>query len=218
LKLQQQLKAPEQLLDRGLANNLATKGYALIDSFLSEEMTLEIREYIDRLRISEYLKKAGIGTAHLHQVDNRVRGDYIRWISRESKIDAIRHYQNQLQFLVQYLNRYCFLGIKDYEMHTTYYPVGTHYEKHIDQLQVNGKRVISFILYLNDDWQTEDGGEIRVYPLDGSDHEDLAPHNGRLVMMLSNETPHEVLTVNKPRYSVTGWMLNQFVDTTFVGA
>lgn len=60
------------------------------------------------------------------------------------------------------------------------------------------------IMYLNECWQDGDGGELCVYN-DGV-AETISPLNGRSVFFKSSELEHEVLLVNKPRMSITGWI------------
>jgi len=67
--------------------------------------------------------------------------------------------------------------------------------------------VVSMVIYLNPNWQPGDGGELRLYPSDGSVI-NIAPKAGTLALFLS-ELEHEVLPTLKPRYSITGWMLDE---------
>ena len=60
------------------------------------------------------------------------------------------------------------------------------------------------IMYLNVDWQTVDGGELCIYHKD--DTQVIAPMNGKCVFFKSDELEHEVLLINKPRMSITGWL------------
>lgn len=200
-----------------IINNLAESGRVVIDDFLGSDQTRKIFTHAQDLNREAHFTRAGVGTAHLHTVNKQVRGDSVFWIDPDSGNSAIQSYIEKMRNLIEGLNRGAFLGIKDIEMHYACYPVGAHYEKHIDQLQVNGKRVLSAVFYLNADWQPGDGGELRIYDEDGQSYEDITPQAGRLVLFLSNSVYHEVLPVNKERYSITGWMLNQYTDTTFVG-
>lgn len=197
--------------------DLAVSGYSVIDGFLGSDQTAKILEHARHLYRQDYFKRAGVGTAHLHTVNKNVRGDSVFWINQSEAHYSVNPYLDAVSQFIEELNRGAFLGIKDIEMHFARYPEGTHYEKHIDQLQVNGKRVISCVFYLNVDWQPGDGGELRIYNENDTDFVDVTPHAGRLVLFLSNNIYHEVLKVKKERYSITGWMLNQYIDTTFVG-
>ena len=45
---------------------------------------------------------------------------------------------------------------------------------------------------------------------------DVAPIAGRLVCFRADVMEHEVLTAHKTRYSLTGWMLNQYKELKFL--
>jgi SM-20-related protein len=66
--------------------------------------------------------------------------------------------------------------------------------------------MISLIIYLNKDWKNGDGGELRIYP-QGNNSSDIQPLFNRCILFRSDTLEHEVLTANKDRRSVTGWML-----------
>ncbi len=71
------------------------------------------------------------------------------------------------------------------------------------------ERVVSCILYLNQDWQPEDGGALKIYA--GNELSTLPlpmqvlPQGGRLVTFISDRFPHEVLPATRDRMSLTGW-------------
>jgi SM-20-related protein len=60
------------------------------------------------------------------------------------------------------------------------------------------------IMYLNSNWQKDDGGELCIH----HEHilQTISPENGKLVFFKSDELLHEVLTTNVPRMSITGWL------------
>jgi SM-20-related protein len=60
------------------------------------------------------------------------------------------------------------------------------------------------IMYLNEDWQASDGGELCIHHTDSLQH--IAPENGKIVFFKSSELEHEVLLSHKPRMSITGWL------------
>ena len=66
--------------------------------------------------------------------------------------------------------------------------------------------LISSVLYLNADWQADRRGELVIY--NEADTEEVArvmPEIGKLVIIMSEQLPHEVLPMLHPRASVTGW-------------
>lgn len=210
--------ALEGLFDQ-LADELSDKGYGTIDHFLSREEFLQIKEVADDHREEGNFKKAGIGTAQDFQINKQIRGDYIRWIDPQKAAAATQVYLGRMRSLLQYINRTCFLSLKDVELHYTVYPVGTTYKRHLDQFRHDDHRRLSVICYLNEDWQPQHGGQLRLY-LPGEDGKeetvDILPTGGKLACFRSDLIEHEVLPATRERYSLTGWMLDQVVDLTFL--
>jgi len=111
------------------------------------------------------------------------------------------------------------LELEDTETLFARYPIGGFYKQHSDShTQRQGgrpiaprdtERVLSFILYVNDEaWQEEDGGELRLFGLDyapWAKHVDVAPQPGTLLLFFSRDLLHEVLVTNKVRRSIVGW-------------
>lgn len=211
----------EQLLTAfdQLADMLSEKGYGVIDHFLSNEEFLQIKEVADSHKEEGNFKKAGIGTAQDFQIDKQIRGDYIRWIDPAKAAAATQVYLGRMRELMQYINRTCFLSLKDVELHYTVYPVGTVYKRHLDQFRHDDHRRLSVICYLNQDWQPEHGGQLRMYlpQADGSEEiVDILPAGGKLACFRSDLIEHEVLPASRERYSLTGWMLDQHLELTFL--
>lgn len=208
----------EPLFDQ-LADDLSEKGYGTIDHFLSREEFLQIKEVAADHREEGNFKKAGIGTAQDFQIDKQIRGDYIRWIEAEKAAAATQVYLGRMRSLLQYINRTCFLSLKDVELHYTVYPVGTVYKRHLDQFRHDDHRRLSVICYLNEGWQDEHGGQLRLYiPQEGKPEEiiDILPSGGKLACFRSDLIEHEVLPATRERYSLTGWMLDQYHSLTYL--
>lgn len=202
-----------------LADDLSEKGYGTIEHFLSDQEFLQIKEVADSHKEEGNFKKAGIGTAQDFQIDKQIRGDYIRWIDPAKAATATQLYVNRMRDLLQYINRTCFLSLKDVELHYTVYPVGTVYQRHLDQFRHDDHRRLSVICYLNKDWKPEHGGQLRLYiPQENGEEEtvDILPSGGTLACFRSDLIEHEVLPATRERYSLTGWMLDQFIDLTFL--
>ena len=100
------------------------------------------------------------------------------------------------------------MGLSGYEFHLAHYPLGGHYDTHLDQFKKRNNRTISMVMYLNTDWKAGDGGELEMFLKDGSSLV-VEPIAARCVMFKSAVVPHRVLYANKPRFSLTGWLLQQ---------
>ncbi|MHA6249508.1 2OG-Fe(II) oxygenase [Pontibacter sp. CAU 1760] len=202
-----------------IADRLSEKGYAVVDNFLEAQEVRDLLEVLSHHRDQGTFKKAGIGSSEQFQVDKSVRGDYIRWIEPQNALPPTQVFLDRMNEVMRYINRTCFLGLKDYEFHFTEYPVGTVYKRHIDQFKTNDHRKLSFICYLNEDWLPEHGGNLRLYlpQEDGAEETvDILPIAGRLACFRADMIPHEVLVATRPRYSLTGWMLDQLSELTFL--
>ncbi|RDL45708.1 2OG-Fe(II) oxygenase [Marinomonas piezotolerans] len=184
--------------------DIREKGWSVTDGFFSDELIdallLDISE-ID----NAYMKQAGVGRSSDHQVVLNRRSDYIRWIdpvtpARKSFLDAML--ELRLEF-----NRRLFMGLWDYEAHFSRYEHGAFYEKHVDAFKGKSNRVLSTVLYLNEDWSDADGGQLVLF----DEHDEskkigqFAPIKGRLAIFLSEEFPHEVLASQRTRHSIAGW-------------
>ena len=92
-------------------------------------------------------------------------------------------------------------------MHFALYPPGAFYKRHLDAFKERNARKISLILYLNQDWQVTDGGQLRMYLPE--QRLDISPLGGRLVCFRSELIEHEVLPAKRDRLSITGWLTNK---------
>ncbi len=200
----------ESIVFEQIVDDLAEKGFSVTDSFLDDreiEAILSVDEFKNKML---HFKKAGIGNSASLKINESVRGDYISWLDTKKAHLSISVYVNRLNALQVYLNKTLFLSLKDIELHLTSYPVGSYYRRHVDQFKQQDHRKISVILYLNRDWRSEQGGQLRVYSQ--SNEIDIFPVAGRLVCMRSDLIEHEVLPASRERLSVTGWMLDQLID------
>ena len=176
----------------------------IAQNFLSEPLALQLKKHLISLYTGQHLLSAGIGNDH-HAVQNKsVRKDIIYWLDRDHKNKHENDFFDLMDSFVTHLNKTCFTGITGYEFHYTLYEEGSFYKRHLDQFQNNGSRQYSMVMYLNTGWNEGDGGELRIYH---EDHlQNIAPVNGKSIFFKSSELEHEVLTTNRPRMSITGWL------------
>jgi SM-20-related protein len=191
-----------------VADGLAEGGFSVIDDFLTRQEVNQILS-IDAFKTASGFKKAGIGKAIDHQVNEAVRGDEIQWISEATAEAPLKIYLNRMKELMVHLNRTLFLSLKDIEAHITVYPPGTFYKRHLDQFRTDDHRKLSAICYLNEGWAENDGGQLRMHLASGAI--DVLPLAGRLAIFRSDEIEHEVLAGKRDRYSVTGWFVDRLL-------
>lgn len=190
-----------------IANQLAEDGFSVTDNFLTSEEVRNITG-LDVFKDGS-LRRAGIGNKN-KQLNEAIRGDSISWIDFSAAPPSLKIYLNRLGNLRLYLNEALYLSLKDMEAHFASYPSGSFYKRHLDQFKSDDHRKLSVLLYLNEDWQPEQGGELRMYL--NSTQKDFLPLGGRLICFRSDMMEHEVLPATRERLSITGWMLDQFSD------
>lgn len=166
-----------------------------------------IEDLLQHLRSldANHFQSAGIGRATAHKVDQQIRSDKIRWLD-ETMHPAVRIYLDWIEQLRLALNQQLFLGLFDYECHYAYYAPGAFYKIHRDAFRGCSSRVVSSVLYLNEQWHEQDGGELRLYDQDENTViAQVLPYGGSMILFLSERFPHEVMPVRQPRYSIAGW-------------
>ncbi len=193
----------EPLID-AVSQALADHGWWLGEAAVDSELVNALRADLLALRANDELERAGIGRDLDFQLAERVRGDRIHWLSRASTVQT--RLLEQMETLRLTLNENLFLGLFEFEAHYAHYPPGSFYRRHVDSFKGAANRIVSAVIYLNEDWQAGDGGELVLYA--GSSNEILAriaPRAGSMVLFLSEELPHEVLPARRDRYSIAGW-------------
>ena len=149
------------------------------------------------------LRPARIGRGANERYADDIRGDSIAWL--EAPVDDAEHeLVRRFEALRVELNQELMAGLVDFEGHFARYPAGARYTRHIDRLAGSDVRVLSAVLYLNEEWKDEDGGQLRLHLRDGGSR-DVAPLGGRLVVFRSEQFEHEVLPSRRERTSFTGW-------------
>jgi SM-20-related protein len=196
-----------------IAAGLLRVGWAVIDDAVSPAIVDSLRADLVTLD-DEAFAQAGVGRGDDWQRTDEVRQDRVHWLDPES--DASQWYFRWVDSLRFGLNRSLLLGLFDYECHLAWYPPGAFYLAHVDAFRGDDNRKVSTVLYLNNDWQPADGGELVLYePVAAeADFDPTAPRtvkrianptSGTLVCFLSEEIPHEVLDAVTDRFSIAGW-------------
>jgi len=186
-----------------LIDQLAARGFAIADDFVDPGLLADLRARCVELREAGALRPARIGAGQQQKLVPEVRGDFIAWLSQPER-DAEQLLLGKLEELRAALNRALMTGLEDFQGHFAMYPAGAAYARHFDRLVGTDVRAISAALYLNDNWQPEDGGQLRIYT-GGGKSEDVLPLGGRLVAFQSDRFEHEVLPARRERLSFTGW-------------
>ncbi|MEO6722711.1 MAG: 2OG-Fe(II) oxygenase [Ferruginibacter sp.] len=187
-----------------LINSFVDKKIGIAENFLSESLAFHLKENLNNHYSENRLRSAGTGNDTVVAHNKLVRSDIIYWLDRKHNNPHEMMFFDLMDSFVSYLNGTCYTGITGYEFHYTLYEPGSFYKKHLDQFRNNDSRQYSMIMYLNEDWQEGDGGELCIHNSDGM--QNISPVNGKSVFFKSSELEHEVLITNKPRMSITGWL------------
>src|SRR5687767_7578994 len=170
---------------------IAASGIAEVDDFAPPAMLAGLRARCGALAEQGALRPARIGRGANERQADDIRGDSIAWL--ETPADGVeRELVGRLEALRVELNQELMAGLVDFEGHFARYPAGASYRRHIDRLAGSDVRVLSAVLYLNEEWSDEDGGQLRLHLRDGGSR-DVAPIGGRLVVFRSEQFEHEVL-------------------------
>ncbi|WP_449434828.1 2OG-Fe(II) oxygenase [Pseudomonas putida] len=195
--------SPEHSMLSAVVDDLATRGWSQQALFLPAELVRALAAECRRRYGEGELNPAGVGRGAGQEVREAIRGDQIQWID-PGQAEACDRYLAAMDSLRQAINQGLFLGLEDFECHFALYPPGAFYRRHLDRFRDDDRRAISVVFYLNEGWQAQDGGQLRMFLADEAEH-DVQPEAGCLVVFLSGEVPHEVLPAGRERLSLTGW-------------
>ena len=185
---------------------LADEGWAVVHDLVPADLTHALASEAKAKHQADLLERAGIGRVDLYTLDSSIRRDKTQWFDRETP--AQRAYLDLMETVRLEINRALYLGLFSYESHFAAYEPKGFYTRHLDAFQGARNRVLSTVYYLNSDWQSEDGGELAIYPANDENAPALAlipPEAGSFVIFLSEDMPHEVLPTRRDRYSIAGW-------------
>ncbi|MFA6013646.1 MAG: 2OG-Fe(II) oxygenase [Gallionellaceae bacterium] len=186
-----------------ISKQLADTGYIVLTKPLVDKLLADLFERCHS-NDSTRFHAAHIGRGAAKQQRGSVRGDVIDWLNADNSTDQA--YLACMEVLRLGLNEALFLGLFDYECHYAIYGKGDGYAKHSDVLQGKKNRILTTVLYLNEDWHAGDGGELRVFEATGNSViATVNPTFGTMIIFLSESFPHEVLISHATRRSIAGW-------------
>lgn len=195
-----------------LTHNLCTHGFHVIDDFLALDHCRALRRLSNEMHHQGLFNNAKIGPTIQAQQNNTIRTDTICWLEEDSTDPAVQAYLKATINLALALNRTLFLSLAEFETHFAVYQPGTFYKKHIDQFATKKTRKVSCVYYLNEHWQADFGGELKLYNQADQLIETIQPIENRFICF-NSELPHEVCVTHHPRYSIAGWMKTRAAQT-----
>lgn len=187
-----------------LIDDLVEKSWTVQNDWATPEECAWLRAEAERQDAQARFRPAGLADGVLTPA---VRSDRILWLQEGDAVWPWVH--EKLTLLRAQLNAELFLGLDHFEAHFAVYEPGQFYAKHLDRKASaaeapGSRRAISFLLYLNDNWQPEDGGELVIH--DNAEALRILPEGGRMVLFRSDTILHEVLAPKRRRYSLTAWL------------
>jgi SM-20-related protein len=202
-----------------ITEGIASQGWAVCDGFVSVADVRLLATEAEQMFAAGDFHTATTGAHRSGQPDLDVRRDEIRWLDLGEGSASQRRCASAMETLRITLNQGLFLGLLDLDVHFAIYEPGAFYKTHHDRPDTAAHRTVSCVLYLNEGWGDEDGGELRLY-LEGADVApwvDVEPYGGRLVCFLSERFSHEVLVAKRRRVSLTGWFGAALSSSMLVG-
>lgn len=154
---------------------------------------------------SRLFKSARIGRNLETNAD--IRTDRIFWLDAKNEMltEVDLAALTCLERLRGELRNFFRISISEFECHFAVYEAGNFYKRHSDMAIASNKRVFSFVIYLNENWRPQDGGQLFAYETEKTLFQ-INPEAGQMILFKS-DLEHEVTAAARTRYSLTGWFL-----------
>ncbi len=160
--------------------SLEARGFFVLDDMLGDSACAELIQDFDERRRQGQFQDAGVGASA--DVQRKIRKSELIWLEPENPPMKARPFIDTMQDLKNLLNRNFYMGLNEWEAFYSVYRPGSFYRRHVDNFKGKNNRIITFILYLNQNWQRPKGGELRIYwdprkanPSSGKNHPSAVP-------------------------------------------
>lgn len=191
-----------------LLEGMDRNGWVVVPGFLAADDSRRLRDECEVACENGGFRPAGVGRGKDLKIREDIRRDQVMWLTPGESSAEQEGYLARLEILRLALNQRFFLGLFEFEGHFAIYQEGAFYTAHLDRHAGTTDRIVTAILYLNEDWQPEDGGELKIWTTPGrkdGPFELIEPRMGTLVCFLAGDFWHEVMPARKTRMSITGW-------------
>jgi SM-20-related protein len=185
-----------------ISEKITRQSWVAIDDLFKPGLLQALLQEARAHEASQALSPAFVGHKETKTMSS-LRGDSTLWLDDQRCDEASKQFLDALDILRKDLNQSLLLGLESVEAHYAVYPPGAAYARHRDRFRDDDARVLSLVCYLNADWPSNAGGELRLHLADG--HHDIPPKIGTSVIFLSAEIEHEVLPATQTRYSIAAW-------------
>jgi len=199
-----------------VARDLDRYGICVMDNFLGGERGAQVLEAVRRMHDKGVFREGQTVSPAERRPPQHVRGDKIVWLDgTEPQCAPVGHLiatvdkvvVNALKPTADGKLSLPRISDRTKAMVACYPGSGSHYVKHVDNPNRDG-RCITSIYYLNCDWDVKkDGGLLRIFPQGWTDQvADIEPVFDRLIFFWSDRrNPHEVQPAFRTRYAITLW-------------
>ncbi|XP_069699059.1 egl nine homolog 1 [Periplaneta americana] len=216
--LHRQKPDQEDMLDsicRNVIEDMDAYGVCVIENFLGPVMGMAVLGEVTSMYNKGVFKDGQLVSNRTNDLKT-IRGDQITWLDgKESSCRNIGILISQVDNIIVRANKMANNGkMGDYTitgrtkaMVACYPGSGSHYVKHVDNPNRDG-RCITAIYYLNRDWNVkEHGGLLRIFPEGWRDQvANIEPLFDRILFFWSDRrNPHEVQPAHRTRYAITLW-------------
>ncbi|RYD83917.1 MAG: hypothetical protein EOP84_06945 [Verrucomicrobiaceae bacterium] len=106
-------------------------------------------------------KRARVGLSNGAQVNSELRRDQTKWWDLNALSDVESQVLTFLSAIKEACNRELYLGLQSFEGHYAIYDRGAFYKTHLDRFRSDDARTLSIVLFLNDQWRENEGGELK---------------------------------------------------------
>ncbi len=186
-------------------DDLGKNGYSICENMISPEIiTLLIQELENRERTGD-IKAGLVGRGEAKTIDGKQRDVLSSWIGNDTAGE--KYFLDFAEQIRLSINRNLMLGLFEFESQFLHYPIGGFYKRHVDALKGNRNRIVSMVAYLNQNWSDADGGSLAIWENDQSLRPviEVMPTAGTVVLMLSEDIPHEARSALRERRAIAGW-------------
>ncbi|MFN8846556.1 MAG: 2OG-Fe(II) oxygenase [Bdellovibrionales bacterium] len=189
------MEVPQCLFD-----NFIRQGWAYSDQMLTHHQIKSWRQMAQEKLNHGHFRPAQVASGS----QPHIRSDSIYWLE-EAQTESLSIFKTLHEWRQQLTRELC-VSAPQVEAHFACYAPGNSYHKHCDQPKNSQARVITFIIYLHDNWAPGMGGELVIFENENDEVGTfIEPQPGRVVFFKSDEIWHQVQQSNFNRLSLTGW-------------
>ena len=186
-------------------DELGKFGYSVCKNMIPPNIIKMLIQELEKREQSGDIKTALVGRGESKKTDGTQRDVLSSWIGKHS--EGEQYFLAFAEKIRLSINRNLLLGLFEFESQFLHYPVGGFYKRHIDALKGNRNRIVSMVAYLNQNWLPEDGGSLAIWNNEDASIPvlEVVPSAGTVVLMLSEQIPHEARSALRERRAIAGW-------------